>query len=78
MLNDFGDNDGYSKSGGYQLAVSFDNENELKDVYSILKDGSTTITPIEFTECRTNILNYVRMLNIPHSKICNQYSDSSE
>ncbi|MGL6197432.1 MAG: VOC family protein [Lachnospiraceae bacterium] len=30
MLNDFGNNDGISKSGGYQLSVRFENEKDLK------------------------------------------------
>lgn len=50
MLNDFGDNDGFSKSGGYQLVVSFDNEDELKKAYSVMKDGSTTISPMQATD----------------------------
>ena len=31
MLNDFGNNDGISKSGGYQLSVQFDNQMASKN-----------------------------------------------
>ncbi len=49
-LNDFGDNDGFSKSGGYQLSVRFDSEEELREAYSALSAGSTTISPPQATE----------------------------
>ena len=44
MLNDFGDNDGISKSGGYQLTVRFTNEEELKAAYSGMQSESITIS----------------------------------
>ena len=49
-LNDFGDGDGFSKSGGYQLAIRFDSEEELKEAYAVLSAGSTTISPPQATE----------------------------
>ena len=39
MMNDFGNDDGFSKSGGYQLSVQFDNETDLKKAYSVLHDN---------------------------------------
>ena len=42
ILNDFGDHDGISKSGGYQLCVRFDNEDDLKNAYSGMQPGSTS------------------------------------
>lgn len=46
MLNDYGNNDGVSKSGGYQLCIQFDNEDELKKAYSIMEVESITIEPM--------------------------------
>ena len=59
MLNDFGDNDGYSKSGGYQLAVSFKHEADLKNAYSILKEGSITISPLSSTDYSVCVVRFV-------------------
>lgn len=58
MLNDFGDNDGISKSGGYQLAVRFDNENDLKAAYSVLEDGSITISPMQATDYSACVVRF--------------------
>lgn len=59
MLNDFGDNDGFSKSGGYQLAVNFDSEEELKESYSVLKDGSTIISPMQATDYSICVVRFI-------------------
>lgn len=64
MLNDFGDNDGYSKSGGYQLAVSFKNEDDLKNTYSILKEGSTTISPLSSTDYSVCVVRFVDKFDV--------------
>lgn len=64
MLNDFGDNDGFSKSGGYQLCVNFDNEDELKDVYSIMKDGSITIFPMQKTDYSICVVRFVDKFDV--------------
>ena len=50
MLNDFGNNDGFSKSGGYQLCVQFDNEDDLKKAYSVLQDDCTIIEEMQATD----------------------------
>ena len=50
MLNDFGNNDGASKSGGYQLCLQFENEDELQRAYSKMECDSTTINPLQSTE----------------------------
>lgn len=50
MLNDFGNNDGFSKSGGYQLSVQFEDEAALQKAYATLQTGSITIEPILATE----------------------------
>lgn len=64
MLNDFGDNDGYSKSGGYQLTVKFDNEDELKDAYLVLKDGSITIFPMKATDYSPCVVRFVDKFDV--------------
>ncbi|MGL4694810.1 VOC family protein [Enterococcus larvae] len=45
MLNDFGNDDGISTSGGYQLSVQFDNEAALQEAYAAIEDGSTPLKP---------------------------------
>ena len=50
ILNDFGNNDGISKSGGYQLCVRFDREEDLKTAYSGMCLDSITINPIRSTD----------------------------
>lgn len=64
MLNDFGDNDGYSKAGGYQLSVSFDNEAELKKAYSVMEEGSTTISPLQATDYSACVVRFVDKFNV--------------
>jgi PhnB protein len=64
MLNDFGENDGFSKSGGYQLVVSFDNEDDLKDAYSVMKDGSTTISPMRATDYSACLVRFVDKFDV--------------
>lgn len=59
MLNDFGDNDGISKSGGYQLSVRFNNEEELKAAYSGMQSESITISsiPTEYSPCTIRFID---------------------
>ncbi|MCX7709927.1 MAG: VOC family protein [Clostridia bacterium] len=64
MLNDFGDNDGDSKSGGYQLAVSFGSEEELKAAYSVMKDESTTITPLQATDYSPCVVRFIDKFDV--------------
>lgn len=64
MLNDFGDNEGFSKSGGYHLSVSFDSEEELKKAYSVLKEGSTTITPMRVTDYSKCVIRFVDKFDV--------------
>ncbi len=59
MLNDFGNDDGFSKSGGYQLCVKFDSEEELMKSYSILVDGSKIITPIQATDFSACMVRFI-------------------
>ena len=64
MLNDFGDNDGFSTSGGYQLSVSFRTEEELKYAYSVLKDGSTTISPMKTTDYSVCVVRFIDKFDV--------------
>ena len=64
MLNDFGDNEGFSKAGGYHLSVSFDSEEELKKAYSVLKEGSTTITPMRATDYSKCVIRFVDKFDV--------------
>ncbi len=64
MLNDFGNNDGYSRSGGYQLTVSFENEEALKQAYSILEDGSTAISPMQAADYSPCIVRFTDKYDI--------------
>lgn len=58
-LNDFGDKEGISKSGGYQLAVSFESEEALKKAYSILKDESILISPMQATDYSCCVVRFI-------------------
>jgi len=64
MLNDFGDNDGYSKSGGYQLSLKFKNEDELRKAYLIMKDGSKTISPIKSTDYSSCVVRFIDKFDV--------------
>ncbi len=50
MLNDFGNNDGASRSGGYQLCLQFENEDDLKKAYSKMEINSITINQMQSTD----------------------------
>jgi PhnB protein len=63
-LNDFGDNDGFSTSGGYQLCIKFDNEDDLKTAYAVMKDGSTTITPMQAVDYCTCLVRFVDKFDV--------------
>lgn len=64
MLNDFGNNDGYSRSGGYQLTVSFGNEEALKQAYSILEEGSTAISPMQAADYSPCVVRFIDKYDI--------------
>jgi PhnB protein len=63
-LNDYGDNDVNFESGGYQLAVSFDSEDDLKRAYSDMKDGSITITPIQAADYSSCIVRFIDKFDV--------------
>lgn len=54
MLNDFGDNEGITKSSGFQLVVQFQSVEQLEESYSILSENSIIIfpkQPTDYSEC---------------------------
>ena len=60
MLNDFGNSDGISKSGGYQLSVRFENEDDLKRAYTIMQSESVTINsmrPTDYSPCTVRFID---------------------
>ncbi|MNC72156.1 hypothetical protein D3C75_1231720 [compost metagenome] len=46
MFSDYGGNKEHSSDSTLELVATFDNETVLREAYQIIKDGSTTITPI--------------------------------
>jgi len=64
MLNDFGDNDGVSKSGGYQLSVRFGSEEDLKNTYRIIKEGSTIISPMQATDYSSCVVRFIDRFDV--------------
>ena len=64
ILNDFGNKDGISISGGYQLCVQFDNETELLKAYNTMKNDSTTIEPMQSTDYSSCVVRFIDMFNV--------------
>lgn len=71
MMNDFGNNDGYTISGGYQLAVSFRNADELKLAYSILEEDSTTVEDIHETDYSPCVVRFIDKFGVRWGFWCN-------
>jgi PhnB protein len=63
MLNDFGDN-AISKSGAYQLSVNFDNAEDLKRAYSVMKAGSTTVSPMQETDYSDCVVRFIDRFDV--------------
>lgn len=55
MLNDNESLD----SGGYQLSVKFQNEEDLNKAYDIIKEESITIAPMQATDYSTCVVRFV-------------------
>lgn len=64
ILNDFGNNDGISKSGGYQLCVQFDNEAALRKAYATIQNGSVTIEPMQSTEYSPCTIRFIDKFDV--------------
>ncbi len=64
MLNDFGNNDGLSVSGGYQLSVQFDNETDLKKAYAIMQHNGVTINSLQATEYSPCVVRFIDKFDI--------------
>lgn len=63
-LNDFGGSNVNSVSGGYQLCVQFDNEEDLKEAYSILEAGSTTVLPMQATDYSSCVIRFIDKFDV--------------
>ena len=64
MLNDFGDNDGISKPGGYQLCVRFTNEDDLKNAYSVMQFESITVSPMQPTNYSPRTIRFIDKFDV--------------
>ncbi|TLG72506.1 VOC family protein [Culicoidibacter larvae] len=64
IVNDFGNDDGYSKSGGYQLCVQFDDEAALLRAYEIMQNGSTTIESLQPTDYSPCTVRFIDMFDV--------------
>ncbi len=60
MLNDNESLD----SGGYQLSVKFQNEDDLNKAYAIMKEDSITIAPMHTTDYSTCVVRFVDKFNV--------------
>jgi PhnB protein len=63
MVNDFGDNDGISKSGGYQLCIQFDSENNLETAYAGMHE-STVISPMQSTDYSPCTIRFIDKFDV--------------
>jgi PhnB protein len=64
MLNDFGNNAGFAKSGGYQLCVKFDTVDDLNKAYSILEEGSTVISAMQETDYSVCVIRFIDKFDV--------------
>ncbi len=64
MLNDFGDQESYLRSGGYQLCVRFDNKKDLYKAYNALEADSKTITPLQPTDYSPCIVRFIDKFDV--------------
>lgn len=64
MLNDTGGDLDFSQSGGYQLSVQFDNEDDLLAAYSILMEGATIIFSMQATEYSVCVVRFIDRFDV--------------
>lgn len=64
MLNDFGNQDGFSKSGGYQLTVRFENEADLKKTYSVMQDDSIIVEQMHATDYSPCVVRFIDKFDV--------------
>lgn len=65
MMNDFGDNDGITKSSGYQLVVQFHTIEQLEEAYAVLSENSTMITPKQPTDYSECVVRFIDKFGVP-------------
>ncbi len=59
MMNDFGDNEGTTKSGGYQLVVQFENVSQLEEAYNPLIEGGTILSRKQTTDYSPCVVRFI-------------------
>lgn len=64
MVNDFGNNDGISLSGGYQLSLQFDDEAALKKAYAAIQENSITIDPMQPTDFSPCTIRFIDRFDV--------------
>ena len=64
IMNDFGNNDGPSISGGYQLSVQFENETDLQKAYTIMQEGSAIINPMQATDYSPCVIRFTDRFDV--------------
>ena len=64
MLNDFANNDGYSKSGGYQLVLQFDTKEQLKAAYAQMSPGGNVIEPPHATDYSPCVVRFIDSFDV--------------
>jgi PhnB protein len=63
-LNDFGGSDVNSVSGGYQLCIIFDSEEDLKEAYAIMETGSKTVLPMQPTDYSSCVVRFIDQFDV--------------
>ena len=58
MLNDITGNNEYTERGTIQLIVIYDNEEELKNSYKIMEEGSHIVSPMQATKYSPCVIEF--------------------
>lgn len=64
IMNDYGDNEGITKSSGFQLTVQFETVKQLEESYSILSDSSVTLKPKQPTDYSECVVRFIDQFGI--------------
>lgn len=64
MLNDTGGDLDFSRSGGYQLSVQFDNKTDLLAAYGVLKDDANILFPMQATDYSICVVRFIDRFDV--------------
>ena len=64
MLNDTGGDLDFSRSGGYQLSVQFDREDDLLAAYSVLKEEANILFPMQATDYSICVVRFIDRFDV--------------